>query len=249
MAWQDLDAIGVGVGPGNFTGIRISVSAARGLALSLGIPAIGISTLEAIFHIAGRPSGRVAVFLPAPKGSTYFQIFAGGRPLGPAFLEADGLPRHPQWADGASAVVGPEKDGTCRQDRDRSWPVRQGTCARGACGRQPETSRQRPSPPSPLSASGRGTNGRNPFMFAPSMPPRPKARRRRFCRDARVACRSPCTRHGCSGSVERSRLLRPAGEPWRVPCGAASAPFGPARQDARQGIPAVAWLRAWTHSL
>lgn len=115
MAWQDLDAIGVGVGPGNFTGIRISVSAARGLALSLGIPAIGISTLEAIFHIAGRPSGRVAVFLPAPKGSTYFQIFAGGRPLGPAFLEADGLPRHPQWADGASAVVGPEKDGTCRQ--------------------------------------------------------------------------------------------------------------------------------------
>ena len=115
MAWQDLDAIGVGVGPGNFTGIRISVSAARGLALSLSIPAIGINTLEAIFHIAGRPSGRIAVFLPAPKGSTYFQIFADGTPLGPAFLEADGLLRDPQWADGVKAVVGPGKDGTCHQ--------------------------------------------------------------------------------------------------------------------------------------
>ena len=45
--WSDLTAIGVGIGPGNFTGIRISVSAARGLALSLGIPAVGVSSFEA----------------------------------------------------------------------------------------------------------------------------------------------------------------------------------------------------------
>ena len=47
VAWSDLTAIGVGIGPGNFTGIRISVSAARGLTLSLGIPAVGVSSFEA----------------------------------------------------------------------------------------------------------------------------------------------------------------------------------------------------------
>lgn len=55
VTWSDLTAIGVGIGPGNFTGIRISVSAARGLALSLGIPAIGISSFEAQAIDAPRP--------------------------------------------------------------------------------------------------------------------------------------------------------------------------------------------------
>ena len=38
LGWRDLDALGVCTGPGNFTGIRISVSAARGLALALDVP-------------------------------------------------------------------------------------------------------------------------------------------------------------------------------------------------------------------
>ncbi|GAW34593.1 tRNA threonylcarbamoyladenosine biosynthesis protein TsaB [Roseovarius sp. A-2] len=69
VRWRDLARIGVGIGPGNFTGIRISVAAARGLALSLGIPAIGISTLEAIR--AGHERGTPCV--PAPRDQGYVQ--------------------------------------------------------------------------------------------------------------------------------------------------------------------------------
>lgn len=48
VTYRDLAGIGVGTGPGNFTGVRISVATARGFALSLGIPAIGVSGFEAL---------------------------------------------------------------------------------------------------------------------------------------------------------------------------------------------------------
>jgi tRNA A37 threonylcarbamoyladenosine modification protein TsaB len=68
-SWSDLTRIGVGVGPGNFTGIRISVSAARGLALGLGIPAVGVSTLQAIHLLS--PNTLAAV--EAPRDMLYIQ--------------------------------------------------------------------------------------------------------------------------------------------------------------------------------
>ena len=73
--WADLAAIGVGVGPGNFTGIRISVAAARGLALGLSIPAIGISVLEA--QALGHER-RVMSCVDARGGRVYLQIFDEG---------------------------------------------------------------------------------------------------------------------------------------------------------------------------
>ncbi len=77
FAWSDLDRIGVGIGPGNFTGIRISVAAARGLALSLGLPTIGISTLDAI-----RAQARVGTpCVPAPRDMAYTQTGKGAPEL------------------------------------------------------------------------------------------------------------------------------------------------------------------------
>ncbi|HEV7416603.1 MAG TPA: tRNA (adenosine(37)-N6)-threonylcarbamoyltransferase complex dimerization subunit type 1 TsaB [Tianweitania sediminis] len=46
--YGDLSRIGVVIGPGSFTGVRVGVSSARGLALALSIPAVGVTTLEAL---------------------------------------------------------------------------------------------------------------------------------------------------------------------------------------------------------
>ncbi|MEM7471837.1 MAG: tRNA (adenosine(37)-N6)-threonylcarbamoyltransferase complex dimerization subunit type 1 TsaB [Pseudomonadota bacterium] len=66
--YTDLTRLAVGTGPGNFTGIRISVAAARGLALSLGIPALGVTLFEALAHEAKLPA---MASLPATKNTIY----------------------------------------------------------------------------------------------------------------------------------------------------------------------------------
>ncbi|WP_299151279.1 tRNA (adenosine(37)-N6)-threonylcarbamoyltransferase complex dimerization subunit type 1 TsaB [uncultured Tateyamaria sp.] len=77
--WRDLNALAVGTGPGNFTGIRIGVSAARGLALGLGIPAYGVTGFEARARLA--PAGHI-VAIPAPRDMAY-SMTQNGPQLGP----------------------------------------------------------------------------------------------------------------------------------------------------------------------
>lgn len=72
IGWSDLTALGVGTGPGNFTGIRISVAAARGLALGLGVPAHGVSRFQALALDLPRP---LAVVEDARRGEVYLQEF------------------------------------------------------------------------------------------------------------------------------------------------------------------------------
>jgi len=88
VGWRDLAAISVGTGPGNFTGVRISVAAARGLALSLGIPALGVSSLEALAEGADRP---VAVVLDARRGEAYVQAFSATGAEAPRLETAEAL--------------------------------------------------------------------------------------------------------------------------------------------------------------
>ena len=72
VAWGDLTTLAVGIGPGNFTGTRIAVSAARGLALGLGVPAVGVSSFEATAFGHARP---VTAAVQAPRGQVYVQRF------------------------------------------------------------------------------------------------------------------------------------------------------------------------------
>ena len=72
LTWRDLGRIAVGTGPGNFTGVRIAVAAARGLALASGCPALGVTRLEALAHGLPRP---LTVIEDARRGEVYVQNF------------------------------------------------------------------------------------------------------------------------------------------------------------------------------
>lgn len=77
----DVDRIGVTVGPGTFTGIRIGLAAAHGLGLARGCPVVGITTLEAVargVQGAARETHTLVVALDAGRPDLYVQRFGPG---------------------------------------------------------------------------------------------------------------------------------------------------------------------------
>jgi tRNA threonylcarbamoyl adenosine modification protein YeaZ len=86
MPFTTLDRIGVTTGPGSFTGLRVGIAAARGIALSAGKPAFGLTTLAAFAapHIAADETSGVTVAIDARHQHVYLQVFApGGRAVVP----------------------------------------------------------------------------------------------------------------------------------------------------------------------
>ena len=104
-----VDRFAVTVGPGSFTGIRIGLATARGLALAGKRPLIGLSTLEVL--AAGVPAaerqGTVLAALDAGRGRLYVQLF--GRSLGalsePQALGAEALPGLVATAEGGGSLI------------------------------------------------------------------------------------------------------------------------------------------------
>jgi tRNA threonylcarbamoyladenosine biosynthesis protein TsaB len=70
IALRSLDAVAFGAGPGSFTGLRIACGVAQGIACARNIPAIGISTLEALAEESG--AARVVACLDARMGEVYY---------------------------------------------------------------------------------------------------------------------------------------------------------------------------------
>ena len=101
-----IDALVVGTGPGSFTSIRIGLATARGLALALGIPAAGVSTLEAF-------SGGVPV-IDARRGEIFTLGPAVMRPeeleVGGLRLVGDGAVRYRELFEAAGAEIPADDD-------------------------------------------------------------------------------------------------------------------------------------------
>lgn len=72
---SDMDAIAVAVGPGSFTGIRIGVAAAKGLAFAADKPAIGVSTLAAMARNVAFADGLIVCAMDARRSQIYNALF------------------------------------------------------------------------------------------------------------------------------------------------------------------------------
>jgi tRNA threonylcarbamoyladenosine biosynthesis protein TsaB len=111
---SDLDRLAVGLGPGSFTGVRIGLAVARGLALSLDLPGSGVSTLAAL--AAGSP-GAVPV-VDAKRREIFTLVDGEARVLAPQDLDLEGGPvcvgdgakRYRALLEERGAVVPPDDD-------------------------------------------------------------------------------------------------------------------------------------------
>jgi len=107
LGFSGLDRIAVTVGPGSFTGLRVGIAAARGIALAAGKPAVGVSTLAALAapFLASGESRPVVAAIDARHDHVYFEMLGpGGRVLlTPRLLP---VPDALRAANGAAVVVG-----------------------------------------------------------------------------------------------------------------------------------------------
>lgn len=121
LAPADLGLVAVSAGPGSYTGLRIGVGTAKGLALATGAALVAVPTLGALAEAAPRPDGPLVAVVPSRRGEVYAAAFGpAGAPLRPATALA--LAEAGAWLpEGPLAVVGPGADRLVEAVPDRAW--------------------------------------------------------------------------------------------------------------------------------
>jgi tRNA threonylcarbamoyladenosine biosynthesis protein TsaB len=124
LDWRDLDAIAVGLGPGTFTGLRVGVATARGLAQSLNLPLVGVSSLKALalpaLAIDAQEAMRAAASQDVDAGSPVLAVLDARR--GEVFLAAYGRgDGNPELA--APRVLRPQEIASVLAQIDGSAPT------------------------------------------------------------------------------------------------------------------------------
>ena len=128
--FHDLGRIVVSVGPGSFTGVRVGVSAARGFAMALKLPAVGVTTLEAIAAEARGSVGarKVMAALDAGRGEVHLAVYdeAGAVLFGPVATTLQGAAAIAQgaFAPAGRLVGGNGRQRSGRQDLKPAHPGR-----------------------------------------------------------------------------------------------------------------------------
>ena len=143
LGGQSADSILVGVGPGSFTGIRVAIAAAHGLAIGWDAPVAGMSSL-ALLAAAGDADGKVAAAMLGGHGELFVQQF-DGRSLEPAGELLNAPPSAAAEATDAELVVGP---GAAQLVEARGWgEARESLPAAADAMRLPQALRQLPAVP------------------------------------------------------------------------------------------------------
>jgi tRNA threonylcarbamoyladenosine biosynthesis protein TsaB len=114
VGWRELDRIAVGVGPGTFTGLRVGVATARGLAQSLACELVGVSSPRALAApaIAQAPGRPVLAVIDARRGEVFVGLYREGGQGGPRELAA---PRPLAPEELVSALVPDAAPGAARE--------------------------------------------------------------------------------------------------------------------------------------
>jgi len=88
---RELAAVVVVHGPGSFTGVRVGLSAAKGLSEAAGVPLIAVSRLAVLAAAAGRVEGETCAVLDAGRGEFYCGIYSGSRCVRESLMTGEGV--------------------------------------------------------------------------------------------------------------------------------------------------------------